>query len=104
RLRHPPRAAATAAGRAARTPATPTRATSSEGAPMGTARSDGGSGELALDPRAMGALGARTPLWSRALAPTRSHPWTVVCILAGAGLLMRMLLVRGIWVDEAIGV
>jgi hypothetical protein len=38
------------------------------------------------------------------LAWTRTHPWLVVAAFALLGLVLRLLLVRGIWVDEAISV
>src|SRR5206468_3756265 len=40
----------------------------------------------------------------RPLAWTRAHPWVVVGMLALTGLVVRLLMVRGIWVDEAISV
>jgi 4-amino-4-deoxy-L-arabinose transferase-like glycosyltransferase len=64
------------------------------------------AGEVALDPRGFEfidrqAVAARR---ARALAWARSHPWVLVGLLALAGLAVRLLLVRGIWVDEAISV
>jgi dolichyl-phosphate-mannose-protein mannosyltransferase len=64
------------------------------------------AGEVALDPRGFELIDRRTvhARGSSALAWTRSHPWVVVGVLALAGLAVRLLLVRGIWVDEAISV
>ena len=75
---------------------------------MATTRSrvTGEAGEVALDPRGLGLIdgSAGAAAMSRLLAWARSHPWLVVAALALAGCAVRLLLVRGIWVDEAISV
>ena len=63
------------------------------------------SGEVVLDPGGFGLIGRRAaPIRVRPLAWTRAHPWVVVGLLALTGLVVRLLMVRGIWVDEAISV
>jgi uncharacterized membrane protein len=64
-----------------------------------------GGGELTLR-HGLYARSARAERTARLrpLALTRSHPWVVVFGLALAGLGLRLLMVRGIWVDEAISV
>ena len=55
--------------------------------------------------RRPGPAGASLPIrsaFTRAWSPTRA--WVVVGAVALAGLVLRLLLVRGIWVDEAISI
>src|SRR5260370_25930553 len=78
---------------------------------MAEARShsiEAAAGGFALRSRLIPQLGRDVavprPRRPRLLAWTRAHPWLVVATFALLGLVLRLLLVRGIWVDEAISV
>jgi hypothetical protein len=62
-----------------------------------------GGAAVALDIREAGyGLAPGTRPWS---VPLRlAKPWAIVAVLAAAGVVLRVLLVRGLWVDEAISV
>lgn len=62
------------------------------------------AGDVALDPRALRFGDSRALARVRATSWRQTRPWLIVGALALAGLALRMLLVRGIWVDEAISI
>lgn len=62
-----------------------------------------GAAEVALDPRAL-RFGDAAAIQARAWGWVQRRPWIVVAALLAAGLVVRLLLVRGIWVDEAISI
>jgi hypothetical protein len=62
------------------------------------------TGEVALDPRALRFGDPRAAIAYRAASWRSDRAWLLVGALAAVGLIVRMLLVRSIWVDEAISI